>query len=544
MYFKLPDESDFLNELKPDEKPNFEGFDVNTTPKLGLHLDVVEQMQDLVQSIQSNDLNLIHRDLVFFKTAIIQNKDNIPEELYKFHVTETLVQLITPKFPINVMCQAFNAAIAWSAVQSSDYESFEYEDFINFLMFFVVEQCSRADTFKYGILALTLLKNIIHDGTTSKVQFVALNGFEIYALLYNEFHKVEHMKLITSIFHSILSDENVEIPLNLGHFITDMYLPTFRSDLSTLTEYDIEVIHMFCTKSIQHIAYFMKTIGPNKLFAAYCTGNLELRISILEFWAKILTCPSPKIIEDAVLVPWDLIINAVSISHENKELQMMCDILINAFNHGSASEEEIFKSNVIFELMNILSFGSLDMRKTVIETLSILVERDIGRVIRYIIENEYLDTVYDLIECQSEIVVDFSLKLLLKLLNVSFQDPKLALKTIDALSKIDFQDATNEILDDQEKDYGAMYDIFVDKAIELLENPPPPIEEDPQEIFKKYMEQLREQNSDNYDEEEQESDDSDDIAGFSIYPGKTFKEEEGWVPNPDDDDDSSWEDVE
>lgn len=324
-----------------------------------------------------------------------------------------------------------------------------------------------------------------------------------------------------------MKDDDIIIPIALGHFVPDMYMPTFRSDLSTLSEYDIEVLHFFCIKSIENVVYFMRNIGPAKLFAAYSTASVEIRIAILKFWSELLLCPHQRVIDDAVIVPWDYIMKAIKIDKDIQELQSMCEILINAFNHGSSAEEGIFSSNVVFELLNIIEFGTNQMKSVSIKALSVLIENSIASVTNYVVNNSYIEQIVELIESDNEEVVHFTLKLLLKLLFTAFQNPEIALKLIPNLSQIDFDNIDNELLDDQDKDYGAMFDLFVDKSLELIDNPPelPPKVPEMDETVETEENDDKESSSSS-DSDENDLDLTEKIARIINAPQKD--ESDGW----------------
>ena len=503
-YKDLPD----ANEIKTGDVAHKEIeqlVDLEKVPSFTVKYDPIETFSKLQTVLSGTDEEEIVRALITFKVSLIQNQNSIPEDLLTTNVSEVLVSLTPPHYSQMILDESILTSCAWTGVQNEDLGPYVDDDYFKVLYNYAIENSATEEELPKCSAALCLIKNITFESCEKTQQLVSMNGLESFSLLFNEVKSVDMQKMIVKIVKNALKLD--DIPLEFGHFAIDMYMPTLRSSLESLTPLDIELIHLFCLTGIDYVRYFMDNIGPQKFFNVYETATLDVRIAILKMWNEMCNCPDKDVAYSSMFVPWDTFVRALEIDESNKELQCICDLLIRAFSFKGDVENKIIESLILYKLLSIVERGKLKMRKTAIETLTILVEDDTKIITDYIITNKHLHIAIEILELDDPMSVEFALRLLLKIVTSHF-DPPTTISIVQQLTDSQFDEIENELFDNDELDAGAMYEVFIEQAKDLIDNcPDEPVDED----------ESNKPDADEHDEEEDEEPEkvmSEDLLKF------------------------------
>ena len=451
-----------------------DGVDLRNTPHFGIDMNPLFFFEALRNQLTTWSDDEITRALINFKVSLIQNRSQLPEELFESGVAQLLVDIKPPRFSFISFRESVLCSCVWTALQDKDLAPYFDDDYFDLLYQTCIETSAQYENLDMFAATLCLIKNITSESGDKSLQLSKMHGLESLALLYNETQSKEIQNTITQIVLNILNIN--DIPLEFGHFAADMYLPTLRSNLENMTSKDIEVLHLFCLSGLNYAKYFMDFIGPNKLFQVYKTADVEVRIAILKFWKEMTECPDKNIAYSANFLPWDTLIEAIDLDNDATEMQCVSDLLLNAFKYGEDVEQAIFETNIIYKYLSCIEGGQYDLRPVALKTLAFLVESNTKSVISYIVENEYIKDIISMLEVCDNMTLEFALRLLLKLISQNHPNNEY-ISIVKQLEDYDFEDIENDLFDDEELDLGAMFEVFLDHVPEFIQNCPLPEDE-------------------------------------------------------------------
>ena len=478
-FFILMDYKESVQDVVPTPDKDIERnlspeVDLTKIPHFGIYLNPLVFYEDVKNALVIWTEDEISKALINFKASLIQNYKNLPEDLFNLEVSSLLVSIKPPKFSLNSLYYSILCSCVWTAIQNRDLAPYFDPDYFHLIYEQCLEASAKTETKQMFAACLCLIKNITSESGDISLQFMQMHGLECFSLLYNETQSKDVQNTITQIVLNALEVE--DIPLEYGHFAADMYLPTLRSSLENLTEKDIEVLHSFCLTGLDYAKYFMDYIGPQKMFQVYSTADVDVRVAILKFWKEMTECPDKEIAYSALCLPWESLTTTIEIDKDLSELQSISDLILQAFQFGEDTSQNIFQSSLLYRYLTIIERGRYDMRAVCLETMTLLVEMNSKSIISYIVTNGYIQNIISMLDVCDVSTLSFALRLLLTLISQPHPNNEYN-AIVSQLHECDYEDIENELFDDDEYEVGAMYEVFLMHVQEFIDNCPP-IEEE------------------------------------------------------------------
>lgn len=418
-----------LDAIIPVSTPSITPYEFNTT----------DEFQNILDAMKKNDIQLICKHLIFFKAAVIDNSNDIPEELFhEYSVPSTLMLLIDPiKYPM-LLYTSLCAAIAWTGAQARDSELFNDLNFIKFLIEITVIALSdpkfEGDR-KIGNAALGFLRNLVFNSNNIRISFIKMRGIELFSSLFLE---IKDQNIDNYILWTLQNSLLVEPkpPFELIKAVESVFRSSFRVYMQGVNPSEIRLAIAYAKCGPIYAISLMKNAEFELASSYFIHAPGETQIMILDMFEMLALYPDEVVATIAKeKIKWNEFISKIPQLYNyylNKKF-------ISVASHLFAQHyRPIYDTEIVKCLIQIFCKGEYKIKYRVKDCLKVLFDSNPNDVLETIVYNNIIGRLIILLEDNNSSTVKFSLEILHYIVKYAQEDKDIQERIFTQLDENEF----------------------------------------------------------------------------------------------------------